>query len=70
MFLDAAREVADVPCVVCNDGDVSALVGGMSLEQNNVLGIAMGTSEAVGFLNRDGCITGWGSMSWPLRRWT
>lgn len=59
MFLDSAREVADVPCVVCNDGDVSALAGGISLEQNNVLGIAMGTSEAVGFLNRDGYITGW-----------
>ena len=59
IFLDAAKEVADVPCIVCNDGDVSALAGGMSLGENNVLGIAMGTSEAVGFLNADGCITGW-----------
>ena len=59
MFTDVAKEVADVPCVVCNDGDVSALAGGLSLGRNNVLGIAMGTSEAVGFLNKDGYITGW-----------
>ena len=31
----------------------------MSLEDNNVLGIAMGTSEAVGYVDENGCITGW-----------
>ena len=31
----------------------------MSLNDNNILGIAMGTSEAVGYVNEDGCITGW-----------
>lgn len=59
IFTDAAKEVADVPTVVCNDGDVSALAGGMGLKKNNVLGIAMGTSEAVGFLDKNGHITGW-----------
>ena len=49
----------DVPYAVVNDGDVSALAGAMSLEDNNVLGIAMGTSEAVGYVDDNGCITGW-----------
>lgn len=49
----------DIPYVVANDGDVTALAGAMSLEDNNILGIAMGTSEAGGFVDRNGCITGW-----------
>ena len=49
----------DVPYAVCNDGDVSALAGAMSLEDNSVLGIAMGTSEAVGYVDEKGNITGW-----------
>ena len=44
---------------VANDGDVSALAGAMSLEENNILGIAMGTSEAVGYVDQNGNITGW-----------
>ena len=49
----------DVPVVVCNDGDVSALAGAMGLGENSVLGIAMGTSEAVGYVDHNGNITGW-----------
>jgi len=49
----------DVPYVVVNDGDVSALAGAMSLNDNSVLGIAMGTSEAVGYVDEKGRITGW-----------
>jgi len=49
----------DVPYEVVNDGDVSALAGAMSLNDSNVLGIAMGTSEAVGFVDDQGRITGW-----------
>lgn len=49
----------DIPYNVANDGDVSALAGAMSLKENNVLGMAMGTSEAVGFVDADGKITGW-----------
>lgn len=48
-----------VPYAVANDGDVSALAGTMSLHDNNVLGIAMGTSEAVGYVDAEGRITGW-----------
>ncbi|MFQ7076930.1 MAG: hypothetical protein ACLRSW_02825 [Christensenellaceae bacterium] len=33
---------------VANDGDVTALAGSIDLGDNKVLGIAMGTSEAVG----------------------
>ena len=61
IYIRAARDVfgPDVPLVVCNDGDVSALAGAMGLGENNVLGIAMGTSEAVGYVDEHGNITGW-----------
>ena len=49
----------DVPYCVINDGDVSALAGAISLNDNSVLGIAMGTSEAVGYVDEEGRITGW-----------
>ena len=53
------REEWGVPLEVINDGDVTALAGGLSLERNGILGIALGSSEAVGFLDRAGRITGW-----------
>ncbi len=59
MYLNVAKEIGDVPVEVANDGDVTALAGAMSLEDNNVLGVAMGTSEAAGYVDRDGNITGW-----------
>ncbi|MBR5295205.1 MAG: ROK family protein, partial [Clostridia bacterium] len=49
----------NTPVSVCNDGDVTALAGAMGLGENCVLGIAMGTSEAVGFVDENGNITGW-----------
>jgi len=49
----------DVPFSVINDGDVTALAGAMSLEDTSVLGIAMGTSEAGGFVDEQGRVTGW-----------
>lgn len=49
----------NVPFAVYNDGDITALAGAISLEDNNVLGIAMGTSEAGGYVDKNGCITGW-----------
>ena len=42
----AAKEIGDVPIVVANDGDVTALAGAMSLQDGCVMGLAMGTSEA------------------------
>ncbi|HEY5584768.1 MAG TPA: ROK family protein [Ruminiclostridium sp.] len=59
IFLNIAKEMGDVPIEVANDGDVTALSGAMDLEDNNVLGIAMGTSEAGGYVDGNGNITGW-----------
>ena len=49
--------MGDLPLVVVNDGEVTALAGSMSLGRNAVLGIAMGTSLASGYVNPDGNIT-------------
>ena len=59
MYINVAKEIGDVPVEVANDGDVTALAGAMSLEDNGVMGIAMGTSEAAGYVDMDGNITGW-----------
>ncbi len=59
IYIRAAKEFGDVPLVVCNDGDVTALAGAMSLDENNILGIAMGTSEAAGYVDEKGNIAGW-----------
>ncbi len=59
MYIDIAKEFGDIPLEVANDGDVTALAGAMSLNDNAVLGIAMGTSEAAGYVDRQGNITGW-----------
>ena len=59
IYLRAAKEIGDVPIEVANDGDVTALAGAMSLNRNKILGIAMGTSEAAGYVDADGNITGW-----------
>jgi predicted NBD/HSP70 family sugar kinase len=53
------QEEMGVPLEIANDGDVTALAGSMSLEDNGVLGIAMGSSEAGGYVNLEGNITGW-----------
>lgn len=53
------REEMGVPLVVINDGDVTALAGSMAIGKNGILGIAMGSSEAVGYVNIDGHIMGW-----------
>ena len=58
IFLDIQKEW-DVPLEIINDGEVTALAGSMSLKVNSVLGIAMGSSEAGGYINKDGNITGW-----------
>ena len=55
----AAKEIGDVPIVVANDGDVTALAGYMSLGTGCVMGLAMGTSEAVGYVDAEGNILGW-----------
>lgn len=49
----------NIPFEVVNDGEVAALAGSMSLNDNNVLGISMGTSLAVGYIDGSGHITPW-----------
>ena len=60
MYIDVAKEIGEnIPIEVANDGDVTALAGAMDLNDNSVLGIAMGTSEAGGYVDPQGNITGW-----------
>jgi len=58
MFL-RIRDELNVPLVVVNDGEVTALAGSMSLGDNAVLGIALGSSEAGGYVTPQGNITNW-----------
>lgn len=58
MFLEL-QQAWGVPLVVVNDGDVTALAGAMSLGRHPLLGIAMGSSEAAGYIDADGHIKGW-----------
>ncbi len=58
MFKRIQREW-NVPLVVMNDGDVTALAGALSLRQKGMLGIAMGSSQAGGFMDLQGRIPGW-----------
>jgi predicted NBD/HSP70 family sugar kinase len=58
LFVRLQREW-NIPLEVANDGDVTALAGAMSLGENGVLGIAMGSSKAVGYIDPQGRITGW-----------
>ena len=64
MYINVAKDMSkqlgkEIPLEVANDGDVTALAGAIDLEDNGVLGIAMGTSEAVGYINTQGGINGW-----------
>jgi len=59
IYLDVAKSIGDMPIEVANDGDVTALAGAMDLNDNRVLGVAMGTSEAGGYVDINGNITGW-----------
>ena len=53
------RDEMKVPFEIINDGDVTALAGAMSIEDDGILGIAMGSSEAAGYVNMEGRIMGW-----------
>ena len=55
----AAAQMGNVPIVVANDGDVSALAGAMGMNCGSIMGLAMGTSEAVGYVDKDKNVLGW-----------
>ena len=59
IYLRVAEAMGNIPVEVANDGDVTALAGAIDLDDNSILGIAMGTSEAGGYVDPNGNITGW-----------
>lgn len=59
LFFEIRRAWNNVPFEVVNDGEVTALAGSMALGDNAVLGIALGTSTAGGYVTPQGSITSW-----------
>ena len=59
IYTRAAAAIGNVPLVVANDGDVSALAGAIGLDAGKLMGLAMGTSEAVGYVDADKNVLGW-----------
>ncbi len=47
-----------VPFAIYNDGDVTALAGMITMNKKGILGVAMGSSEAVGYVDPKGAMTG------------
>jgi predicted NBD/HSP70 family sugar kinase len=59
LFLELKRAWKNIPFDVVNDGEVTALAGAMALQENGVLGIALGSSLAAGYVTPEGNITSW-----------
>jgi predicted NBD/HSP70 family sugar kinase len=59
MFFELKERWEGIPFEVVNDGEVTALAGSMALNENAVLGVAMGTSEAAGYVDSNGSIRPW-----------
>ncbi len=59
LFFDLQKAWNGIPFDVVNDGEVTALAGSMALNDNAVLGIAMGSSLAAGYVTPQGTITTW-----------
>ena len=59
LFFELREAWRGIPFDVVNDGEVTALAGSMALGDNAVLGIAMGSSLAAGYVTPPGNITSW-----------
>ena len=59
LFERIREAMGGVPLEVINDGEVTALAGSMSLEDDSILGVAMGSSEAAGYVTPSGRLTDW-----------
>ncbi len=59
LFFTLKERWHQIPFEVVNDGEVTALAGSMNLSANQVLGVAMGTSEAAGYVDANGHILPW-----------
>lgn len=59
LFVDLKKAWGEIPFEVVNDGEVTALAGAMALKDNAVLGLALGSSQAAGYVTPEGNITSW-----------
>src|SRR5262245_44245333 len=59
LFLEIKKAWNNIPFEVVNDGEVTALAGSMSIGDNAVLGVALGSSQAAGYVTPEGTITSW-----------
>jgi len=59
LFFDLQKKWGGIPFDVVNDGEVTALAGSMALNDGAVLGVAMGSSLAAGYVTPNGAITSW-----------
>ena len=59
MFFRLQAAWGGIPFEVVNDGKVTALAGSMAVGDNAVLGVAMGTSLAAGYVTPTGHINDW-----------
>lgn len=59
IFQEVQRLWGGIPVEVANDGDVTALAGSMSLGAGGVLGVAMGSSQAAGYVTPARTLTDW-----------
>jgi predicted NBD/HSP70 family sugar kinase len=57
LFGELQRDWKGIPFVVVNDGEVTALAGAMLSGVGGLLGVAMGSSEAAGYVTRAGALT-------------
>ncbi|MCU0482979.1 MAG: ROK family protein [Chloroflexi bacterium] len=57
LFHDLQAAWGGIPFVIVNDGEVTALAGSMMAGTGAMLGIAMGSSQAAGYVDREGRLT-------------
>ena len=57
LFKEIRHAWSDIPLVVVNDGEVTALAGSMLAQGGAMLGIALGSSQAAGYVDRAGRLT-------------
>lgn len=59
IFGELRQAWGGIPFVVVNDGEVTALAGAMLAGVGSMLGVAMGSSEAAGYVTPEGGLTSW-----------
>ena len=59
LFDELRRAWGGVPFVVVNDGEVTALAGSLMADAGAFLGIALGSSQAAGYVTRERTLTTW-----------